>query len=170
MSIFPDHDEKINILDLGCGTGCIAITILTLYKNITTTLADISINALKIAQKNAEKHNVRDRCKFVISDWFQNINDQYDVVLSNPPYISKNERLSDDTLYDPSIALFAQDNGLAAYKNIIANCNSKYLLLEIGANQLKTISKFLCDFNIINVIKDLAGIDRIVVLKKHDGV
>ncbi len=167
LQTFQDHAANLSILDLGCGSGCIAITVLTLYPNATALLADINPAALNIAKKNAKKHNVIQRCKFCITNWFSNINQKFDAVLTNPPYIKTNEKLSKETMYDPKIALFAGKDGMDAYRNIFKHCHSNYIFTEIGKGQLNMVTNIaIKNFTLINIKNDLSSIPRILIFKK----
>lgn len=167
-----DTNEQVNMMDLGCGTGCIGITALTLYKNSTCCFVDISEDALTIARKNAVNHNVCDRSKFVLSNWFDNVshNSRYDIILCNPPYISSSYKLDIETMYDPHLALFAGDDGLDCYRliiNAIHDYCTKLIVFEVGYDQSESVVALVRKSSInikdIYVQKDYAGINRAVV-------
>lgn len=161
---------KIDILDLGTGSGCIAITLKKHLKSNIDAL-DISNKALSIARKNAQNNNVK--IKFLNKDIATYQEKQYDLIISNPPYISEEEEIMDLVKNnEPHIALYAKDNGLYFYKKIIDNLplitKEKYLLaLEIGYNQAIPISEYaknkLKDIN-ITVEKDLSNKDRYIFI------
>lgn len=162
--------QKIDILDLGTGSGCIAIT---LKKHLESNIdaLDISNKALSIARKNAQNNNVK--INFLNKDIATYQEKQYDLIISNPPYISEEEEIMDLVKNnEPHIALYAKDNGLYFYKKIIDNLplitKEKYLLaLEIGYNQAIPISEYaknkLKDIN-ITVEKDLSNKDRYIFI------
>lgn len=162
--------QKIDILDLGTGSGCIAIT---LKKHLESNIdaLDISNKALSIARKNAQNNNVK--INFLNKDIATYQEKQYDLIISNPPYISEEEEIMDLVKNnEPHIALYAKDNGLYFYKKIIDNLQlitkEKYLLaLEIGYNQAIPISEYaknkLKDIN-ITVEKDLSNKDRYIFI------
>lgn len=165
---YPDKDAKLHILDLGCGTGCIGLTILSLYQNITCDFVDIAEQTLDVARENAQRLNLLQRSKFIQSNWFANIDCKYDVVLSNPPYISKNYKLEEDVLYDPHIALFAESEGFADIEFIVANSKdylqpNGMLFVEIGFDQGDKIKSINTTLQLVDVYKDLSNIDRIAV-------
>ena len=163
-------NKKINVLDLGTGSGCIAIA---LSKNINSDVIgiDISDKALEVARLNAYKNNTN--IKFIKNDMLNNIKDKYDLIISNPPYISKDEVIMEMVdKYEPHEALYAPNNGLYYYesilKNISNNLNNKFLIaFEIGYTQAKDIkniiNKYLNNVNII-VEKDLSGKDRYIFI------
>ncbi len=162
--------QKIDILDLGTGSGCIAITLKKHLKSNIDAL-DISNKALSIARKNAQNNNVK--IKFLNKDIATYQEKQYDLIISNPPYISEEEEIMDLVKNnEPHIALYAKDNGLYFYKKIIDNLplitKEKYLLaLEIGYNQAIPITEYaknkLKDIN-ITVEKDLSNKDRYIFI------
>lgn len=162
--------QKIDILDLGTGSGCIAITLKKHLKSNIDAL-DISNKALAIARKNAQNNNVK--INFLNKDIATYQEKQYDLIISNPPYISEEEEIMDLVKNnEPHIALYAKDNGLYFYKKIIDNLplitKEKYLLaLEIGYNQAIPITEYaknkLKDIN-ITVEKDLSNKERYIFI------
>ena len=165
-----DNDHNLRLLDLGAGTGCIGITLLKFFPNAVCCFADISAKALSITQENAAKHQVLDRSEFTLSDWFANIDKKFDVIISNPPYVATNYKLDKTTLYDPHIALFAGNDGMDAYRNILPNA-AKYLkpagllLLEIGYDQAEKIKQIPSDLKLLSMEQDLAGIRRACIFR-----
>lgn len=160
------------VLDIGTGSGAIAISIAHYCPNTKVTATDISENALKTAKKNAEKNAVSQKIDFIKSDIFENITSKYDIIISNPPYIKS------DTIktlmpqvkeYEPISALDGGSDGLYFYKKIISECKNYLnkngeLLFEIGYDQSLEISKLLSEKNFteIKTTKDYAGLDRVV--------
>ena len=176
-SIIEDYnihhlDKNIKILELGTGSGAISVSIANEILKAEIFAVDISSEALKIAQINAYNHKVNERIKFIQSDWFSNVGGRYDYIVSNPPYIDYNEKsvATGTRLFEPKLALYANDNGLAAYKAII-NSASSYLkdggklLFEIGYNQRDKVLDILreCGFTDIFTKNDLAGHDRVII-------
>ncbi|MBO4412492.1 MAG: peptide chain release factor N(5)-glutamine methyltransferase [Clostridia bacterium] len=164
------NQEKLKILDLCTGSGCIAI-VLAKKSNAKIYASDVSLAALKIAKKNAENFDVK--VKFINSDIFKNFKrNKFDIIVSNPPYIKTKDILAlDDEVkkYDPLIALDGGENGLYFYDEIIKHSpnflkkNGK-IFFEIGYNQAESIKKLLQNqFENITIKKDYSGNDRIVV-------
>ncbi len=164
-------DQQINILDLCTGSGCIAITLKKeLNSNITAT--DISIDALEVAKENIKLNNVD--IKLIESNLFSNINDKFDCIISNPPYISYDEEIDDIVKNnEPNIALYAPNNGLYFYEEILKNIkkhlNDRFIIaFEIGYKQgnglIKIADKYLNNVN-ISVEKDLQGRDRFLFIE-----
>lgn len=163
-------DKKVDILDLGTGSGCIAIT-LKKELDCNVDAVDISPKALEIAKLNAKNNNVD--ITFYQGDMLNPINKKYDVIISNPPYIAYNEEIMEIVKNnEPHTALYAEDNGLKYYKDIISNAN-KYLkeksiiAFEIGEKQGKLILEYAKNYfkdSIITVEKDMQNRDRFVFI------
>ncbi|CAM3082142.1 peptide chain release factor N(5)-glutamine methyltransferase [Streptobacillus felis] len=171
--------DKINnpkVLDMGTGSGAIALTIGLENPSSKILAVDISENALKVAKKNSEILKVSN-VKFLHSDLFLNVTYRdFDLIVSNPPYISKDEvgvMGEDVLLHEPENALFADLGGLYFYYEISKNAlnylkDGGYLLFEIGYMQGKKVKEILESFNYQDVCigKDLTGNDRFVYGKK----
>lgn len=161
------------ILDIGTGSGCIAISLAKLLKNDSITSCDISKNALKTAEKNAKRLCPERQINFIQSDLFENINGEFDLIVSNPPYIDKSLEKSmqiEVSGYEPRNALFADDEGMYFYKKIAEEApkflkKDGILAFEAGINQAKKIENLLyCrGFKKIIIIPDLSSIDRVVL-------
>jgi release factor glutamine methyltransferase len=158
-----------NALDMCTGSGCIAISLAT-EAGIAVTAGDISEDALKIAQRNAEINGAAD-ISFICGDMFDNIEGKFDVIVSNPPYVSEEEYKQLDKeirLYEPGVALIAGD-GLKFYR-VLAAKSSKHLnpggslVLEIGCSQAQGVTALLISggFTGIKCFKDYEGRDRIM--------
>ena len=163
-------NKKVDILDLGTGSGCIAIT-LKKELDCNVDAVDISPKALEIAKLNAKNNNVD--ITFYEGDMLSPINKKYDVIIPNPPYIAYNEEIMEIVKNnEPHTALYAEDNGLKYYKDIISNAN-KYLkeksiiAFEIGEKQGKLILEYAKNYfkdSIITVEKDMQNRDRFVFI------
>ena len=166
-------NNKVDILDIGTGSGAIAIALnKELRSNVTA--CDISEEALKIAKNNAIEND--SNIDFVKSDIYSNINGKFDVIISNPPYIGIDEEVMDSVKkYEPHIALYGEDNGLYFYKKILKNARNflkdKYLIaFEIGywqGNEIVNIAREYFNDAIIFVEKDLSGKDRYIFIKSE---
>lgn len=163
-------NKKVSILDLCTGSGCIGIS---LYKNIDSdiTVSDISSDALEVAKTNIFINNVNIKC--VCSDLFDNINGTFDVIISNPPYISDKIEVMDIVdKNEPNIALYAPHNGLYFYEKILSECkkylNDKFIIaFEIGYEQGESVkqiaNKYFNDSKVI-VEKDYSLKDRFLFI------
>lgn len=166
--------ENSKILDIGSGSGIISCMIgkLTEAKVIGV---DISKEALNISEKNAEKLNLKN-VKFIQSDLFENINEKFDIIVSNPPYIPKKmkEKIQEEVKYEPDLALYTEDDtGLYFYKKITEKAplflNDKgFILFEMMIGQAPFIKDFLLKNNFINIeiIKDVQGQQRVIKAQK----
>lgn len=163
-------NKKIDILDLATGSGAIAIS---LKKNLDCNVigSDISKKALEIASSNALKNDVN--INFLESDLFENIKGKFDVLISNPPYISKDEKIDEIVKNnEPHIALYADDFGLYFYKKILEKANlylnDKFIIaFEIGNNQGDSVCNLSYKYfpnSKVGVEKDLTGRDRFVFI------
>lgn len=167
------NKDKIKILDLGCGSGAIGLTLKSILKDSEVTLTDISKEALEIAKLNANNLNLD--VTFIESDWFSNVKlEQYDIIVSNPPYIRTDEEIEEIVKdNEPSLALYGGVDGLDCYRKILANIkpylNNKFLIaFEIGESQKEEIydivNKYLKDIEII-CKKDLYGRNRMIFVR-----
>ena len=165
--------NNLRILDLCTGSGIIAITLkkeLSQF-SIDVVTSDISKEALEVAKENAKTHTADIR--FIQSDIFNNIDDKFDIIVSNPPYIDRKDEVTmeDNVLkYDPHLALFAEEEGMYFYRNITEQANSYLnangvIFFEIGYDQKDKIVK-LADLNgySAEVYKDINGRDRMAFL------
>ena len=164
------NKEKIRILDLCTGSGCIAISLKKLSeKKVEITASDISAKALEVAKINAKKND--ENIEFIESNLFENIEGKYDIIISNPPYIKSKEVLDlmeEVRSYEPNLALDGGEGGLDFYNKITKESvkflnNYGFLLYEIGYDQSEDIKKIFKDnsFKEIEVLKDLAGLNRV---------
>jgi len=158
------EEKKISILDIGTGTGCILISLLSELKNSKGIGIDISKKALRIAEKNSEQHGMKNKIKFFHKSLDSKFYQKFDLIVSNPPYIKKSEikNLQEDVRkFEPRIALDGGNDGLDLIKKVIYK--SKYILkvkgmlaLEIGNEQFNKVSKILKknNFKIEHIVKD----------------
>ena len=163
-----------DVLDIGTGSGCIACSI---AKNTNATVlgVDISSDALRMALDNVTRLGINNRAIFRKSNLFEKIREGevFDLIISNPPYIPFGTELSKEVQKEPSIALFADENGLAVYRKIIEKApdylnEEGYLMFELGINESEAVKTMMeKDFTDIIIEKDLAGIDRIIYGKKR---
>ena len=163
---------EVNFADLGTGSGAIAISILKFVKSARAAAVDISNEALEVAKFNATKFNVDDRIEFFFGDLFAPLEGKiFNAVVSNPPYIPSGEleTLQKEVKSEPRLALDGGEDGLNFYRQIISNAPrfltaGGLLAVEIGINQESAVKKLFEQENFADVmiLKDLAGIERIV--------
>ena len=166
-------DEPLRLLDLGTGSGCILITLLAELPRAQGIGTDISHTALTCAAANASRLGVGPRASFIAADWLDAACGQFDLILSNPPYIASNEiagLAADVADYDPLLALDGGRDGLGAYRKIAAGAGEALaaqglLLLEIGENQGEAVAAILRENGLKPqaIMPDLAGRPRVVV-------
>lgn len=167
-------NKTLNILDIGTGSGCIPITLKKHLPNAQVSAVDISKEALSVARENAELNNAE--VKFIESDIFSNINDKYDVIISNPPYIREDEPIMDIVKNnEPHLALYAKDNGLYFYEEITKSShnylNDKFIIAyEIGEEQgnsvIEIAQKYFPNAK-VKLEKDMRHFDRFVFIIKQ---
>jgi len=160
-----------DILDLGTGSACIAVTLLAERPEAVGVACDISEDALAVAAQNAEHHGVADRLHFEVSDWFESVGGTYDLIVSNPPYVSEADYagLSPEVHHEPKIALTPGGDGLDAYR-VIAREAPRHLtpggrlLVEIGFDQGCAVSALFrtAGLEAVTVHPDINGKDRVV--------
>ena len=163
--------EPVDIIDIGCGSGVIG---LTLEKHLSTNsvdLIDISEEALEVTHKNCGNFN--SKANLIKSDVFENVDKKYDIIISNPPYIKLEEEIEDIVKdNEPHLAIYAGEDGLDVYKKLFKDIKNHMkekclIALEIGMDQADDIKK-LVDENLDNVIfevkKDLQDRDRMVFI------
>jgi release factor glutamine methyltransferase len=163
--------KNLKLLDMGTGSGCIAITCKLENKSLNVTALDKYEGALNIARKNATELHAD--INFLQSDWYSNVTNKYNLIVSNPPYIENNDPHLLALKHEPQHALTDYANGLVCFRTIISGATKHlldggYILLEHGYNQKNAITKILNDnnFHEIRTIKDYANLDRITIAKK----
>ena len=171
IEIINKNDLKA-ALDVGTGSGCIACMIAK-YTDCRVIGLDISTDALNTALDNASRLNLFNKAIFRKSDIFSNVkpDESFDIIVSNPPYIppSEKENIQKEVTFDPENALYTTDEkGLEFYEKITSGApkilnKGGYLLFELGIGQSQEVKNFMKkDFENIEIIKDLAGIDRVI--------
>lgn len=171
IEIINKNDLK-TALDVGTGSGCIACMIAK-YTDCRIIGLDISTDALNTALDNASRLNLFNKAIFRKSDIFSNVkpDESFDIIVSNPPYIppSEKEKIQKEVTFDPENALYTTDEkGLEFYEKITSGApkilnKGGYLLFELGIGQSQEVKNFMKkDFENIEIIKDLAGIDRVI--------
>ena len=167
----PNH-----ILDLGTGSGCILITLLAEWSDALGVASDLSEAAMTVARCNAARLGVSERARFIASDWFAGIDGVFDLIVSNPPYVSSNEMPNlqpEVSRFEPHMALTPGGDGLGAYRKISTGL-ARHLapggkaLFEIGASQGETVSEIMRSTGLgdVKLHTDLDGRDRVVEIRR----
>ncbi len=169
------NKNKLKILDIGTGSGCILISILKEKKNFIGTGIDISNKSLKISKVNGDKLGVNNRLRLLKSNIDNFSTGKYDLIISNPPYIKKNDLkcLDKDINFEPKQALDGGFDGLSEMRKVISKSSKLikrkgYLILEIGFDQKNKVKEILLSkgFYIKKIVKDLSNHDRCIVSMK----
>ncbi|WP_121626170.1 peptide chain release factor N(5)-glutamine methyltransferase [Poseidonibacter antarcticus] len=151
LEILKNKKQKVNVLEIGTGSGIISVMLALLVKDIKIIAVDINEKALELAKQNAIKHNVEENIEFRLSNLYENVTEtNIDLVISNPPYIADDYELPKNVSYEPSNALFGGNIGDELLKNIIKDTNERnieYLLCEMGFDQKIPLTKYLENFN-----------------------
>ncbi len=169
-------NSTIDVLDVCTGSGVIAISIALLLKDeydINLTVVDLSPEALEVCRKNLEYYKLK--ATVINGDMTTDVKNKYDVVVSNPPYIDISELVQSQVLkYEPHLALYAEDNGLLLYKQLIDDLKrisklDSILMLEIGKDQAKSLNEYLkIKWNMeFEVVQDMNGLDRNLYLEAN---
>ena len=170
------NDKNIDIVDIGTGSGCIAISLKQERNNINIDAIDISNDALTVARENAKDNNVN--INFINNDLLNNINKKYDIIVSNPPYIDINENI--DNLVknnEPHLALYSPNKGLYHYERILIQSKNNlkengFIIFEIPSNRddelIELVNKYYNNNNNINnivIIKDYNKLSRVLIIR-----
>jgi release factor glutamine methyltransferase len=176
--VMHNNKKDIKILDLGTGTGCLLLTLLAETEEATGVGVDLSIDAISMAQKNARALKLESRAMFQTGNWFEGITDQFDVIISNPPYIRTDVIANLESSvknHDPFLALDGGADGLSAYKILLSNLKNHLVeggraFFEIGFDQADDLARLvgLYGANLIHTHPDLAGHPRVVEIAYGD--
>jgi release factor glutamine methyltransferase len=166
----PDRMRADRVLDLGTGSGCLLLSLLSELPNATGIGIDMNPDALAVASANAQRLGLGARSSFHLDDWGASLGERFDIILANPPYIATAEwaALDDDVrLFEPRTALLAGDDGLDAYRALAPQVRRLLMpgglfIGEIGAGQAMDVAKVLraVGLNVLDTRRDLAGIER----------
>jgi release factor glutamine methyltransferase len=169
-------EKKFSFLDIGTGSGAIAVAILRVFKNATGTMLDISGEALEVAQENLKRYVLEDRAKRVRGDLFEpfSSNEKWDLIVSNPPYLSEKdwEKVQEELKFEPKRALDGGKDGLDFYRKIIRGAKGHLtsgglLALEVGQGQAEEVSTWLqaAGYDNIQRFDDHLRVQRVVMAR-----
>ena len=175
LNIYRNKNLKLKILDIGTGSGCIAVSLAKEFKNASITAIDISKEALEVAEKNLKIHSCYNQIQLKMID-YENINSKFDLIVSNPPYLTNEQFNNADPEvrnFEPKLALVGGDDGLKFYREYSKNIKnlmnkSAYFICEIGINQRQDCEEIFenSGLNLNKIVNDLQGIERILSFSK----
>jgi len=178
IEIFPKAIKNLlksynKIIELGTGTGAISIAIAKNFENIDILATDINQKALTIAKYNAQMNKVSNKIKFINSNWFSKIDakkEKFDFIITNPPYLSKKNKIYYSELIDPNNSLYSDNDGLADIQKIIKKSvhylkDDSYLIIEHSHYQTLLIKEYAYNNNLkyVESLKDNLGFNRISI-------
>jgi release factor glutamine methyltransferase len=174
-----DRNAHWRILDLGTGSGCLLLAMLRELPNAQGLGVDISLEALEMAERNAVRHGLEPRARFMRGDWGRDLSDEFDIIVANPPYIKIEDRqtLARDVVgFEPHSALFGGEDGLDALRAMLPQIGGLlsaqgFFVVEYGADQSTTAGEEIERFGleVVEFHKDLKGINRCIVAKRADS-
>jgi release factor glutamine methyltransferase len=174
---YPNREQKLRILDLGTGSGCLLLSALREYSGATGVGVDLSPAALAVAQSNADALELAQRVQFIQGAWCKPLDkgDLFDIVLTNPPYIAREgiaQLMADVRAFEPHLALDGGEDGLDCYRALFAELvphthNTTTIMVEIGENQRSDVTEIAAASGFVcrEIIHDLGGIARILVVE-----
>lgn len=173
LALCPDRAAPLSILDLGTGTGCLLLALLSELPRATGIGTDISPAALRVAQANAQALGLSHRAGFAAGDWGDGLKGPFNLILANPPYIADGVigRLEPEVaLYEPREALAGGSDGLEAYRRLAPRLGALlapggHALLEVGAGQAAEVARLLAEegLKIRRILRDFGGIERCII-------
>ena len=175
IRLLAQKKDKLEIIDMGTGSGAIAVTLACEEPKVDVIGVDISQNALDMAKANAERNDVAQRFTSCLSNWFENITGKFDIIVSNPPYIPHKDIEELDIgvrQFDPMRALDGGDDGLDFYRQLAKESqqylnDDGYVAMEIGIGQEKDVHELFSQngFALIEAVADLSNIIRVLIFK-----
>jgi release factor glutamine methyltransferase len=172
LAVLP-RDQAVHCLDLGTGSGVIAICLAKFHPQAEVTAVDVSEEALALARENAERHDVLDRIAFVQSDWFSRVDERFDLIVSNPPYVDERELATlpvEVRGHEPRVALDGGVDGTQRIRELAADLRDHLrpgasVMLEIGEGQGQGVVEQMVSIGLVETLveEDLAGKERFVI-------
>jgi release factor glutamine methyltransferase len=173
-----DAGKKFSFLDIGTGSGAIAIAILRAFKNARGTLLDISKEALEVARENLNRYKLEERARLVQGNLFEPFpgNEKWDLIVSNPPYLAEEDwkGVQEELKFEPKRALDGGKDGLDFYRKIILEAKDHmsagaWLAVEVGQGQAEKVSKWLHEAGYDNIqrFNDYLQVQRVLMAQRH---
>ena len=172
LSKVSDSQDKVRIVDIGTGSGAIALSLCSELPNADMTATDLSEAALQIAAENADQMHTRERVRFLHGDLFEPVaSERFDLIVSNPPYVAERDEpsLPPELAHEPRMALFAGEDGLDVIRRMVAGAGEHlssggWFFIELSPEQAETVEKALSQAGFVDVERrfDLAGRPRVV--------
>jgi release factor glutamine methyltransferase len=177
LELLPARAAPLAAADLGTGSGCLAVALAVERPAARLVATDISSEAIAVARRNATRHGVDERIRFIVSDLAETIGDGFDLIVANPPYVLDRDRpgLQPEVReHEPDVALYGGDNGLRIIERVVREApahirSGGWLIFEFGFGQDEHIERFLeasPDLEPIGLRRDLQGIARTAVAKR----
>lgn len=168
-----NYELRISLLDVGTGSGCIPIAVLSQADGIRAVATDISSKALKVAKRNVSKHHFRSRIKLIKSDLLKNVSKRLFsghevVVTANLPYLPQKMEVMPDLQFEPSISLYGGDDGMEVYRRLIdqlSELKPKAIFLELFESQIAVLKTHLPDYK-LKYVKNMSGQARVLVMER----
>jgi release factor glutamine methyltransferase len=180
LALIPDRARALRILDLGTGTGCLLLALLSEYAQATGVGTDISIDCVQVAAANAAALSLSGRARFVVANWDDGLTGEFDLIVSNPPYIPEGEIESlepEVRTYGPRLALTGGADGLAAYRALMPRLSSRLTrsgvaVFEVGVNQAESVESLAREAGLepLRRFRDLGGVDRCVAVGVNSAI
>jgi release factor glutamine methyltransferase len=176
LAVEPGRDQRLAIVDVCTGSGCIAIALAVEYPQATVLAIDISEPALEVARRNAERHLVSERVRFLRVDLLQDVSGVFDLVVANPPYVRSGDRngLQPEVREEPDLALYAGPDGLDQIRKLVYQAPARlhpaaHLIFEFGLGQEIAVERLIAsvdELTLVELRRDLQGIARTAVARR----
>ena len=177
LAQFHDSAAHLLIADVGTGSGCLAVALASQRLHTTVIATDVSAEALQVARRNAVRHGVANRIRFIETDLLEGVEGRFDLIVANPPYVPDRDRRTlqpDVRDYEPSLALFAGDDGLAIIRRLLGHAMSRLaaggaLMFEFGFGQALAVDELISrapGLKMTDVKPDLHGIPRVAIIER----
>jgi len=174
---FPDLAASLLIADVGTGSGCLAVVLTRERPHARVVATDVSADALGVARRNAARHAVADRIQFIQTDLLNRNQNSFDLIVSNPPYVPERDLATlppEVRDYEPAVALFAKDDGLAVIRRVVEQSVARLrpgavLVFEFGFGQADAVSELISatpGLTMVDVRSDLQGIPRTAIARR----